>query len=110
VYLCTVELHGRTAAIALAGELDLAAAPTLDEAVESVLGTGLVDRLEVDTGLVSFADSSTLAWLVRSDERVRARGGHLVLSDCSACVRDLLRLTGLDLHFSVVDGRPMRQD
>jgi anti-anti-sigma factor len=109
-YACTLEVHGSTAAIALAGELDLAAAPSLDAAVDRALGTGTVDRLEVDAGLVSFADSTTLAWLVRSDERIRARGGQLVLSDCSACVRELLRLTGLDVHFAVVDARAMRQD
>jgi anti-sigma B factor antagonist len=107
-YLCNLQMRGRTAEIALAGELDLAAAPALDAAVDTALGTGEVNRLEVDAGLVSFADSTTLAWLVRSDERVRARGGQLVMSDCSSCVRDLLHVTGLDGHFSVVEARPMR--
>ncbi len=102
-YRCTLQRRGRTAEIMLAGELDLAADHALYEAIDGALDTVDLDEVSVDLGLVGFAQSSTLAWLVRADDRVRSRGAVMTVSDCSTRMCDLLRLTGFDAQLTFTD-------
>ena len=62
---------------------DLAADHALYEAIDGALDTVDLDEVSVDLGLVGFAQSSTLAWLVRADDRVRSRGAVMTVADCS---------------------------
>jgi anti-sigma B factor antagonist len=105
---CTVHRRGPTSAIELAGELDLAARPTLDEAIDTATEPGPVDMVVVDLTRVEFADSTTLAWLVASEARMQAAGGRLVAVAGPGPVLDLLHLTGLDRRLTLVDDGPMR--
>jgi anti-anti-sigma factor len=66
------------ALIELGGELDLAAKPTLDEAIVTALVPGPVERLVVDFSHVTFADSTTVTWLLHADSRFQASGGQLI--------------------------------
>jgi anti-anti-sigma factor len=105
---CTVHRRGGTSAIELEGELDLAARPTLEQAIETAVEPGPVETVVIDFTRVVFADSTTLAWLMAVDARMRAAGGRLVAVAHPGPVLDLLRLTGLDRRLTLVDSGPMR--
>jgi anti-anti-sigma factor len=105
---CNVHRRGATSAIELEGELDLAARPTLDEAVDTAIEPGPVETLVVDFTHVRFADSTTLAWLVGAEARMREAGGRLVAVATPGPVLDLLHLTGLDRRLTLVDSGSYR--
>jgi anti-anti-sigma factor len=105
---CTVHRHGSTSAIELEGELDLAAKPTLEAAMDTAVDPGPVETVVVDFTGVRFADSTTLAWLVAAEARMRSAGGRLVAVAGPGPVLDLLHLTGLDRRLTLVDNGPMR--
>jgi anti-anti-sigma factor len=89
--------------IRLDGEIDLAARPALDEALQSVLGLDGVADVALDLEAVTFADSSAVAWLLTADRRIRTSGGRLTIVACSVTVRELLRLTGIEGRIAVLD-------
>jgi anti-sigma B factor antagonist len=95
-YGCAVHRRGPTSEIALEGELDLAAKPVLDEAVETALAPGPVETLIVDFTRVTFADSTTMTWLVHANTRTEEAGGRLVVVVGPGPVRAVLRMTGID--------------
>jgi anti-anti-sigma factor len=107
-FACTVHRNGHSSEIELGGELDLAARPTLDEATTTALQPGPVDTLVVDFAEVTFADSTTVTWLLRTNRRVQASGGRLVAVAGPGHVRDLLRMTGVDEHVTVVANGRLR--
>jgi anti-sigma B factor antagonist len=107
-FACTVHRNGHTSEIELGGELDLAARPTLDEATSAALEPGPVETVVVDFSQVTFADSTTVTWLLRTDRRARGGGGRLVVVAGPGAVRDLLRLTGVDERLTVVATARMR--
>ena len=105
-YACAVHRRGRTSEIVLEGELDLAAKPVLDEAVVMALEPGPVETVIVDLTRVTFADSTTMTWLVQADTRTNASGGRLVAVAGPGPVRDVLHMTGIDERVTLVaDGR-----
>jgi anti-sigma B factor antagonist len=89
--------------IRLEGEIDVAARPALDEALQTALGVDGVGIVALDLHAVTFADSSAVAWLLTADRRIRGRGGQMTIVACSDPVRDLLRLTGIDGRLALVD-------
>jgi anti-anti-sigma factor len=92
--LVAVTWEEDVAFLALSGEIDVAAAPSLDESLDGLipdLRTGLV----VDLSCVTFLDSTGLAFLITADNRVRAEGGYLIVYSPPAQVRRLLELSGL---------------
>ncbi|HEX7297739.1 MAG TPA: STAS domain-containing protein [Solirubrobacteraceae bacterium] len=107
-FTCTVHRRADASEIQLGGELDLAAKPTLEEALTTALEPGPVKRVMVDFAAVTFADSTTLTWLLRADVRVQASGGRLIAVVGPGRVRDLLRLTGVDDRLTVVAGSRRR--
>jgi anti-anti-sigma factor len=106
-YGCSVHRRGPTSEIVLAGELDLAAKPVLDEAIKTALTPGPVQTLIVDFTRATFADSTTMSWLVRANTRTEEAGGRLVAVVGPGPVRAVLRMTGIDELVALVgdDGR-----
>jgi anti-anti-sigma factor len=105
-FSCAVHRRGKTSEIVLEGELDLAAKPVLDEAVGMALEPGPVETVIVDLTRVTFADSTTMTWLVQADTRTNASGGRLVAVASPGPVRDVLHMTGIDERVTLVaDGR-----
>jgi anti-anti-sigma factor len=100
---CAVVHRPERCEIRLEGELDLAARPALDDALQTALGVDGVGEVALDLRDVTFADSSAVAWLLTADRRIRGRGGQMTIAACSAPVRDLLRLTGIDGRLALVD-------
>jgi anti-sigma B factor antagonist len=103
-----VRRQGHTSTIELVGELDVAARPTLGAAADTALNAGSVETVVADLTGVTFADSSTLGWLVGLDARVRVTNGRLVVVAPEGPVLDLLRMTGLDRRLTLVHNAPMR--
>jgi anti-anti-sigma factor len=107
-YSCAVHRRGRTSEIVLEGELDLAAKPVLDEAVATALEPGPVETVIVDLARVTFADSTTMTWLVQADARTNAAGGRLIAVVGPGPVREVLAMTGIDQRLTLVADGWMR--
>jgi len=73
----------RDSRVVVSGDLDLATAPQLMSAVESLAASG-ARRVVVDLGAVSFIDSSGISALLRADRTLRGADGVLVLGAMSA--------------------------
>ncbi|GAA1945167.1 STAS domain-containing protein [Amycolatopsis minnesotensis] len=89
---------GRWAVLAPSGEVDLALAPVLREAIDALVAEDRV-WIVLDMTLVSFLDSAGLGVVVYGMRRVERRRGSLRLAGAGAQVRRLLELTGLDGAF-----------
>jgi anti-sigma B factor antagonist len=101
-FSCAVQRCGQTAEILLEGELDLAAKPALDEAIATVLGAGPIETVIVDMTRVSFADSTTMTWLVQADTRTTSAGGKLIAVAGPGPVLEVLHMTGIDERLTLV--------
>jgi anti-sigma B factor antagonist len=96
--------HPLGVVLSLAGELDLAAAPVLQEQLDrAVRGGGVV---VVDLSGLPFIDSSGLHMLVGAERQLRASGGQLVLVRGQRAVHRVFELTGLDRYFAWCDFPP----
>jgi anti-anti-sigma factor len=105
-FSCAVHRRGDTSEIVLEGELDLAAKPVLDDAVSTALEPGPVATLIVDLTRVTFADSTTMTWLVQTDTRTQETGGRLVAIAGEGPVLDVLHMTGIDERLTLLaDGQ-----
>jgi anti-anti-sigma factor len=79
----------------LAGELDLAGAPRLTEALLDFASSE--GELHLDLTEVSFLDSSGLR-VILALARSRVDNGSVVVLDPSAAVRRILEILGIDEH------------
>jgi anti-sigma B factor antagonist len=105
-FSCAVHRRGDTSQIVLEGELDLAAKPELDDAVSTALQPGPVGALIVDLTGVTFADSTTMTWLVQTDTKTHEAGGRLITIADPGPVLDVLKMTGIDERLTLIaDGR-----
>lgn len=80
--------------ITLSGELDMATAPRVRQAVDEALHRGR-RQVAIDASRVSFVDSSGLVALIAARRDVTAAGGTLRLTAVSATVNRVLELAGL---------------
>lgn len=94
--------EGPRAEVEVAGEVDIATCPPLDDTVARLAAAG-IEQLTFDLREVTFLGSSGLASLLRAQRLVAAEGGRLVLRAPSRVVRDLLEMTQLRDHFAVED-------
>jgi anti-sigma B factor antagonist len=83
-----------TVRIAARGELDMAAAPDLAEAIAKASGSGATTIL-LDLSAVMFLDSSAIGSLVASGREVSESGGRLQIGPRSDIVTRVLEITGL---------------
>jgi len=88
------------AVVCLGGDLDLATAPLVRQAL-----FGLVERsvrlVTVDLAHLDFLDSTGLTALVSGLKRLREFGGDLMLRSPNRTVVKLLHITGLDRVFTI---------
>ena len=94
--------------ITVAGELDLATAPLLEERLDVIIGDATAD-VAVDLSQVTFLDSSGLNVLAAAHQRLTTSGAQLVVVDASPFVLTALEVSGLD-GFLVVTGRTTAAD
>ena len=102
LFALEVSPHGRWTVLAVTGELELATAPRLRQAVVSLVGEGRVD-IVVDLSGVDFLDSVGLGVIVSALKRVRGRDGQLVVAGAVPRVRALFELTRLDEIIDLFD-------
>ena len=91
----SVERTGTTAIVHLAGELDLATAPELEETLNG-LHPGC-ERIILDLADLEFIDSTGLRLTVVEHGRAAMDGREFVLAGAAGPVLQVLRLTGLDV-------------
>jgi anti-sigma B factor antagonist len=91
--------------IVLEGEVDLAAAPILQEEVDSLLTAG-TSTIFVDLLNATFLDSTALGVLVGALEECRSKGGDLHLVVTEPRILKVLQITGLDDTFPIHSDLP----
>jgi anti-sigma B factor antagonist len=88
---------GDWAIVSASGEVDIASAPALSDAISTVSGPGALVILDL-TG-VSFMDSTGLSVLIRGFKALRDVGGELRIVVTGARIPRLLAVTRLDRIF-----------
>lgn len=79
----------------LAGEVDLAAAPRVELAIDEALAGEEVIVVTIDLDGVTFLDSTGLRVLVAAHTRCAGEGRRLTLVNPSTSVSRILEITGL---------------
>lgn len=90
----STEQHGDVAVVEVAGELDMATAPELQQEVSRLVDAGQV-RLVFDLSKVSFCDSTGLSVFVRARNRCETVGGDVRLAAPQRAVQRILEVSGL---------------
>ena len=88
--------------VALAGDVDLATAPVVDDELRRAEESESLILL--DLGAVSFMDSTGLRTVISADQRLRERGGSLRILHVPSQVTRLFDLVGISQHLTI-DGR-----
>jgi anti-sigma B factor antagonist len=96
--------------LSLAGELDMAGVPALQDALAEAEETLGGRSLTVDLGELEFMDCTGLSALVAAAERASARGTRLEVAPGAGAPARVLRLCGLDgmLTFREPTARALR--
>jgi anti-anti-sigma factor len=93
----TIDVHDgdSVSTVSLGGDLDMATAPRLEQAIDGLLSTGC-PRIIVDLDDLSFCDSAGLNAFVQGDKHCTARGGWLRLTRARGHVASVMELSGVD--------------
>jgi anti-sigma B factor antagonist len=90
----STEEQGEVAVVTVAGELDMATAPQLQQEVSRLVDAGKTN-LVFDLAEVSFCDSTGLSVFVRARNRCEAAGGGVRLAAPQRAVQRILEVSGL---------------
>lgn len=102
---CELRNENRSAAwIGLSGELDLAAAPRLQETLQDVLGRAQL--IILDLRQLTFIDSTGIHAVIDAHNRARGIGHRLVLIRGPRAVDRVFALTGVSERLDMVDLAP----
>jgi anti-anti-sigma factor len=88
----TIRLERTAIVMVLGGELDLAAFPQLEHAIDRALESD-PEVMVLDLEALEFMDIAGLRSVIRSEQRLRGLGKRLVIAAPGAGVRRLLALT-----------------
>ena len=88
----TVSDLGATTTVCIAGEIDVATSPQIDEVLKRCDSA----PVRVDLAAVTFMDSSGIAVLARAHERAAAHHFELTIANATPHVRRLFAITGLE--------------
>jgi anti-sigma B factor antagonist len=97
-----VRREGRALVVAVAGELDLASSPTLEQELERVHDAD-IDLVIVDLRELRFMDSTGLHALVKANKRATEAGHRFAVVKGGAQIQRLLSLTGVGELLTVAD-------
>ncbi|MEU4340919.1 STAS domain-containing protein [Nocardia sp. NPDC023852] len=95
----TIAAQDGATVLTVAGEVDLATAPALENAIEAIL-SGTPAALIIDLTAVSFLASAGMATLVAAHQRAGAATAIAVVADGPATSRQL-KMTSLDQVFAL---------
>jgi anti-anti-sigma factor len=82
--------------VSLDGDLDMATAPMLADAVERVMADAPVAELQVDLAQVRFLDSSGVRALLQARRAAAERGAAFMVSRPGELVAQVLRIAAVD--------------
>ena len=102
-------LEGDGVLVSVRGEIDLCTTPDFKAAVSEAMSRG-ADAVVVDLTRTTFVDSSSLGVLIGAHRRLSRRGSRLLVVCDQPSVLKVLRVTGLDGVFDVVDSMPAQRD
>ena len=100
-----LEEDSGVARVTASGELDLATAEQLEEALKRQERDG-PPVIVLDLRALAFMDSTGLRTVLAADARARERGGRLVIVRGPEEVQRVFRLTRMDDHLEIVDEPP----
>ena len=92
---------GTVAVLSLQGRIVIGQTETLREAVQSLTQ---ITSVKLDLSRVSIVDAHGLGLLLQLREQTLAKGMRFQLSNASAALRDIMRLTRLDTVFQISSG------
>jgi anti-anti-sigma factor len=99
-----VRTDERGTVVAVAGELDLASAPALEDELEKLIGAGTTaGTVVIDLRQLEFIDSTGLSVLVKAHQRAQDSERRFGLVKGGSQVQRLLALTGLSDRLTVAD-------
>lgn len=101
---CSVEQGDGYTVVAVAGEVDVATAPTLRERLDETIGQS-GSLVVVDLGGVTFIDSTALGVLIGALNRSAAEGGVLRLVISEPRIIKIFEITGLTELFDIRSSR-----
>jgi anti-sigma B factor antagonist len=90
----------QTAVLALEGEIDLHRSPQVKENLEPFISKKMA-RILVDFSAVTYIDSSGLATMIETLQRIQGYGGKLALYGLRDGVRSIFEIARLDQIFSI---------
>ncbi|CAN5815812.1 hypothetical protein BH24ACT5_BH24ACT5_20880 [soil metagenome] len=99
---CTLDTVDGVAMLTLTGDLDLATAPELQNAITRLLDTHRDERVAIDLDGVDALDDVGLGLVLGAAGRARQQGGDVVVVCAPGTRRDRLALTGFDRAVTVV--------
>lgn len=94
---------GDLVVLRLTGELDLASAYSLDDAIDAFRSPS---HVVIDMRGVTFIDSTGLRCLLRANGLAERRGIELTIVRGPRQVAEVFRLSGLDKHLPLADEPP----
>jgi anti-sigma B factor antagonist len=90
----------QTGILALEGEIDLHRSPQVKETLEPLLARKL-PRILLDFSGVTYVDSSGLATMIETLQRVQTYGGQLAMFGLRDSVRSIFEIARLDQIFRI---------
>ncbi len=101
----TLTLAGTIPVLQLAGRLDVATSPILEERIKPILedheGKEVSPKIIFDCSALSYVSSAGLRVFISTQRQLTARGGGVAFAALSKPVRDLFHLAGLEALFII---------
>jgi anti-anti-sigma factor len=94
-----IDIHGTTANITLAGNIDYSMQEEIRDANQNALSNKQVREICVDFAAVTFLDSSVIRALLTLQKEADAAGKSLVLLNCNNTTREVFEIGGFDMMF-----------
>ena len=92
--------HSQTGILALEGEIDLHRSPQVKESLEPLI-TQKVPRILLDFSGVTYVDSSGLATMIETLQRIQSYGGKFAMFGLRESVRNIFEIARLDQIFTI---------
>lgn len=94
------EPNPQTGILALEGEIDLHRSPQVKESLEPFISQK-VPRILLDFSAVTYVDSSGLATMIETLQRIQSYGGKFALFGLRESVRAIFEIARLDQIFNI---------
>jgi anti-sigma B factor antagonist len=92
--------HPKIGILALEGDIDLHRSPEVKESLEPLIAQH-IPRILLDFSAVTYIDSSGLATMIETLQRVQAYGGKFAMFGLRESVRTVFEIARLDQIFSL---------